>query len=116
MTTENIFNKYCLSYYIKNRKNIETLYRENFRYYYESFAVDSLMIYDFIDVSIASGIVWNQDEFNRDESFIMLNIKAALAGIIWDENKRNEVMMTNSKHIKKAVELMPMAERIIRKN
>jgi hypothetical protein len=46
----------------------------------------------------------------------MLNIKAALAGIIWDENKRNEVMMTNSKHIKKAVELMPMAERIIRKN
>lgn len=116
MTTENIFNKYCLSYYIKNRKNIETLYSENFRYFYESFDVDSLMIYDFIDVSIASGIVWNQDEFNRDKSFIILNIKAALAGIIWDDNKRNEVMMTNSKHIKKAVELMPMAERIIRKN
>ncbi|PKL86384.1 MAG: hypothetical protein CVV22_02640 [Ignavibacteriae bacterium HGW-Ignavibacteriae-1] len=116
MTTENIFNKYCLSYYIKNRKNIETLYRGNFRYYFESFQVDSVMIYDFIDVSIASGIVWDQDEFNTDQNFIILNIKAALAGIIWDENKRNEVMLTNSKHIKKAVELMPMAERIIHKN
>lgn len=116
LTEKNIFNMYCLTYFLRNRKHIETFYRNNFKIFFDTFEPDSKMLDDFSQIAKSTGIIWNDEEYAHDESFISLNIKATLAGIIWDENKRNEVLTSNSKYIKKAVELMPVAERIIHKN
>ncbi len=113
---KNLFNMYCLTYFLGNRKHIETIYKNNFRLYYETFHPDTKMLEDFVKTAKDTGVSWNDEEYSYDESFIRLTIKATLAGIIWDENKRNEILTSNSKYIKKAVELLPVAERIIHRN
>ena len=67
---------------------------------------------DFKNLASSKGIVFNEDEWNRDLDFITTSIKSILARDLWGNNGSMAVWLSTDKQFAKAMELFPEAEKL----
>ncbi len=114
--TKNIFDKNIISklavIYIINNKNISKG-PITFDNYINSFKLDNDLVNELKTLAIAEKIEWDDNSFQQDVDSIKINLQATVAGILWSNNQRNLVLNKNSKYLKKALELFPVAENLL---
>ena len=100
-----IFNRFTVDYVMKNRELISNEY-SNFENFYEQFEVTDEMISDFRSLAEEEGVEWNDEQFQRSEPMIKLQLKALIARNEWSQSEYYRVVMNEDKVIKKAVEIL----------
>jgi carboxyl-terminal processing protease len=101
-----IYNKYLMQFKI--------LYNEDFNSYLHNYLPSDNTVCDLMNLALEDGIDYTDTELSTDREYLKILIKASIAGMIWDISQSRQVIIENTKQIKKAVELMPMAERIVK--
>ncbi|MBE6342613.1 MAG: S41 family peptidase [Lentimicrobiaceae bacterium] len=100
-----IFNRFTVDYVMKNRELISNKYSD-FENFYEQFEVTDEMISDFRSLAEEEGVEWNDEQFQRSEPMIQLQLKALIARNEWSQSEYYRVVMNEDKVIKKAVEIL----------
>ena len=100
-----IFNRFTVDYVMKNRELISNEYSD-FENFYEQFEVTDEMISDFRSLAEEEGVEWNDEQFQRSEPMIKLQLKALIARNEWSQSEYYRVVMNEDKVIKKAVEIL----------
>ena len=100
-----IFNRFTVDYVMKNRELISNKYSD-FENFYEQFEVTDEMISDFRSLAAEEGVEWNDEQFQRSEPMIKLQLKALIARNEWSQSEYYRVVMNEDKVIKKAVEIL----------
>lgn len=100
-----IFNRFTVDYVMKNRELISNKYSD-FENFYEQFEVTDEMISDFRSLAEEEGVEWNDEQFQRSEPMIKLQLKALIARNEWSQAEYYRVVMKEDKVIKKAVEIL----------
>ena len=100
-----IFNRFTVDYVMKNRELISNKYSD-FENFYEQFEVTDEMISDFRSLAEEEGVEWNDEQFQRSEPMIKLQLKALIARNEWSQSEYYRVVMNEDKVIKKAVEIL----------
>lgn len=100
-----IFNRYTVDYVLKNRESISTEFN-NFDNFYDKFEITDTMISDFRNLAEEEGVEWNEDQFERSEPMIKLQLKALIARNEWSQSEYYRVVLNEDKVIKKAVEIL----------
>lgn len=105
LVRKNVFNSYCIDYVLANRDKINKDYSK-FEKYNKDFKIDDTMIEEFKKIAEDKGIVWDDDQFARSADWIKLRIKGMIAQDVWDIDKFYQVVATDDKMIRKAVEII----------
>ncbi len=103
---------WALEYVRKNNKSIQHLYKNNFSAYKNDFVVDDTMLNDFTKFAISRKI-WNVEMYNKDKAVISLDIKSAIAYILWGNNESNQITLENDIFVKTALQNFKNAELLI---
>jgi carboxyl-terminal processing protease len=64
------------------------------------------MIEDFKKLAEEKGVEWNEEQYQRSESMIKLQIKALIARNEWDMEKYYQVVLKEDKVINKAIDVL----------
>lgn len=107
----NLFLQSANSYYDLNKDNLKSSYSD-FLKFRDNFEVSAAMLDDLKSLAESKGVVFNQDEWNRDKDFIAVSIKSIIARNLWGNNGSMAVFLTNDKQFMKALELFPEAEKL----
>ena len=105
LVRKNVFNSYCIDYVLANRDKLNHDYPK-FEKYNNQFEVDAAMIEDLKNVAESKDVKWDDEQFERSETWIKLRIKAMIAQDVWDIDKFYQVVATDDKAIQKAVEII----------
>ena len=105
-----IFNEYISNYH-DNGKKVKEQYSE-FNKFYRDFKVTDKMLADFKKLAESKEVKWNDDEYKTDKEFIITEIKASLASIVWGYDKRVQVFYDIDRQIQKALTLFPEAMKV----
>lgn len=90
---------------MKNRELISNEYSD-FENFYEQFEVTDEMLSDFRSLAEEEDVEWNDEQFQRSEPMIKLQLKALIARNEWSQSEYYRVVMNEDKVIKKAVEIL----------
>jgi len=102
--------------YLENGTKIKSKYNNNFKEFKKDFVISDKMLEDFKNLAISKKIKWNDKDFETDKSFIIGEIKATIASILWGTEARYEIFFSSlDRQVLKALELFPEAERIAKK-
>lgn len=100
-----VFNRFTVDYVMKNRELISNEYSD-FENFYEQFEVTDEMLSDFRSLAEEEDVEWNDEQFQRSEPMIKLQLKALIARNEWSQSEYYRVVMKEDKVIKKAVEIL----------
>lgn len=100
-----IFNRFTVDYVMKNREFLLKDYK-NFKAYNDNFVVTDNMINDFKNLAVEEGIDWNEEQFERSEDMIKLQLKALIARNEWDMKSYYQVISKEDEVIKKAMDVL----------
>lgn len=99
---------------MKNGEDVRKKYENNFRSFLKSFNLTDAEFAEFRKLVESKDIEWNQEEFERDKTFIMTDIKSTLSRIIWDRDRNMQVFYDIDRQFQTALTLFPEAEKISR--
>ena len=107
-----IFLEWALNYIKSNKNDFKNKYSEDFTKFLNDFVITDDIVKDFIQFSISKN-VWNNDMYKIDSEYISNFMKSMIAYIEWGTGKYLQVLSKVDKHIQKAVEKMPEAEKLL---
>ncbi len=105
-----IFNEY-ISNYLDNGKKIKEQYTD-FNDFYKKYNVTEKMLTDFKTLAESKEVKWSDSEYKTDKEFIITEIKASIASIIWGYDKRVQIFYDIDRQIQKALTLFPEAMKV----
>ena len=85
----------------------------NFNDYYNNYHIDNDMMKEFRSYAESSGATWNEEQYSTDGKYIRNTIKGYLARYIWNREKMVQILNSNDRQLLKAIELFPMAEKLL---
>lgn len=100
-----IFNRFTVDYVMKNRELISKEYND-FNNFYNKFEITDSIISDFRKLAEDEGVEWNEEQYQRSEPMIKLQLKALIARNEWDMEKYYQIVLKEDKAINKAVEIL----------
>lgn len=112
LQNKGVFLEFALSYVEPQKQKFEDKYLRNIDLFLKEFQVDDKMLNEFITLAKSKNI-WNEVMFDKDEQYIRVFLKAAIAHLLWENQGFYQVMYSIDNVIKKALELMPLAEKMI---
>ena len=98
-------NRFTLEYVMEHRSEIARQYSD-FEMFNEKFNVSESMIEDFKKFAEKEGVTWNEEQFERSEPLIKLQIKALIARNEWEMENYYQVVLQEDKVVKKAMEIL----------
>ena len=98
-------NRFTLEYVMEHRNEIARQYSD-FEMFNEKFNVSESMIEDFKKFAEKEGVIWNEEQFERSEPLIKLQIKALIARNEWEMENYYQVVLQEDKVVKKAMEIL----------
>lgn len=107
----NLFLEYANDYYTANKESIKSSYPDYIKFR-DGFNVSEGMLSDFKSLAEKKGIVFNQEQWDRDLSFIQTSIKSIIARDIWGNNGSMAVFLATDEQFQRALELFPEAEKL----
>ncbi len=105
LVRKGVFNKYTVDYVMQYREKLKQQYPD-IHAYNERFTVDGDMIAAFKDMAEKEKIEWKEEDFQRSEHFVRLQIKALIARNVWDMQQYYQVTLTEDPGLKKAMEIL----------
>ena len=100
---------------VSNGDSIIDNYLNDYKSYYNNFEIDDKVIENLRYCAELNGIIWDNDKFMMDNELIKVSIKSLIAGMVWTNNEKYRIINSKSTLLKKAVEIMPVAEKILDK-
>ncbi len=98
-------NRFTTDYGLKHRDEIKTQYGD-----FENFNKDFVVGKDLIDGLKAAAkeakVEWDDEQFNRSEKFLLLQIKALIARNVWETQQYYQVMSSADTGVQKALEVL----------
>jgi len=107
----NLFLEYTNNYYEAYKDRLRSEYSDYIKFR-DGFSISDNMLNDLKNLATQKGVVFNEEQWNRDLDFIKISIKSILARDIWGNNGSMAVFLTVDKQFNKAVELFPEAENL----
>jgi carboxyl-terminal processing protease len=107
----NLFLEYANAYFDINRENIKSSYSDYIKFR-DNFSISDGMLNDFKSLAASKGVIFNDDQWNRDLDFIKTSIKSILARDIWGNNGSMAVWLATDKQFDRAMQLFPEAEKL----
>ena len=105
-----IFNSFMLEYADKNRSAINSRFR-TFDEFKEKFKFSGEEIASFIKKGEDSGVKFNQEQYKKSESEILLGLKALLANNLWQTNEYFRIINEDDNVIAEAMKVITSKER-----
>ena len=105
LVRKGVFNKYTVDYAMANRENLKKQYPE-FSQFNKDFQITDAMMEEVKAVAEKEKVTWNDEEYQRSEKYIKLQIKALIARNVWEMQQYYEVTLTEDPTIKKAMEVV----------
>ena len=105
LVRKGILNRFTLEYVMEYREDILSKYVD-FERYNKEFAISSSMMEDFVKFAEKEGVAWNEEQFQRSEPLIELQLKALIARNEWDMESYYQVVLQEDKVVNKAVEIL----------
>lgn len=105
LVRKGVFNKYTVDYAMQHRDELKKEYPE-FSQYNKNFAVSKAMIDAIKELAANEKVEWNDEEFQRSEKYIRLQIKALIARNVWEMQQYYEVTLKEDPTIAKAVDVL----------
>ena len=102
---KSVFNSYTVDYVMENRDLLAKEYGD-FENFNANFNVTDSMIESFKKLAEEKGVEWNEEQYQRSESMIKLQIKALIARNEWDMEKYYQVVLKEDKVINKAIDIL----------
>lgn len=107
----NLFLEYTNSYYSSNSDKIKSTYADYMKFR-DNFEITPNMLEDLKALAASKGVVFNEEQWNRDLGFIQTSIKSIIARNIWGNNGSMAVFLATDEQFQKAMELFPEAEKL----
>ena len=105
LVRKGVFNKYTVDYAMQHRDELKKEYPE-FSQYNKNFVVNKAMIDAIKELAANEKVEWNDEEFQRSEKYIRLQIKALIARNVWEMQQYYEVTLKEDPTIAKAVDVL----------
>ena len=105
LVRKGVFNKYTVDYAMQHRDQLKAKYPD-FNQYNQQFEVDSLMIDAMKTIADKEKVEWNEEQYQRSEKYIKLQIKAMIARNVWEMQQYYEVTLTEDPTIRKALDVI----------
>jgi len=102
---KNVFNSFTLEYYDKNRTLLNSTYK-SFDDYQKKFEFSSDDIKTFIAKGETEGIKFNEEQFNKSKSEMLLILKGLVATNIWNTSEYFQIINENDRVIDKALNVI----------
>ncbi len=110
---KNLHEKFILEYYQQKKDSLKKAFNDNFDNYLNEFEISDILFSEFLEKASTSDYKISSTDVAADAKHFKTLMKARLAQYIWDEQKMKLVLLNNSEHLKKAIELMPVAIQIL---
>ena len=105
LVRKGVFNKYTVDYAMQHRDQLKALYPD-FSQYNKDFEVDSVIMDAFKTLAAKEKVEWNDEQYQRSEKYIKLQIKALIARNVWEMQQYYEVTLTEDPTIRKALDVI----------
>jgi len=113
LVDKNVLLKVALDYAVANGDSLLNHYGKDYPAFYHNFNFDSSIDQNLMHFALTNNLEWDEAKFKRDKDLIYVSVKSILAGMIWSNNEKYQIINTASSQLKKAIEIMPVAEKII---
>lgn len=100
-----IFNRFTVDYVMKNRKTLLDIYHD-FDDFNSKFVVTDSMIQEFRKLAEEEGVEWNEEQYQRSEPMIKLQLKALIARNEWDMEKYYQVVIKEDHMVNAALDIL----------
>lgn len=107
----NLFLEYTNAYYSANSDKLKSGYADYIKFR-DNFEVSQNMLDDLKALAASKGVVFNEEQWNRDLSFIQTSIKSIIARNLWGNNGSMAVFLATDEQFQKALQLFPEAEKL----
>ena len=98
-------NRFTTDYALKHRDEIKAQYGD-FDNFNKDFVVGQDLINGLKKAAEEAKVEWNEEQFNRSEKFLLLQIKALIARNVWETQEYYRVMASTDPGIQKAIEIL----------
>ena len=98
-------NRFTTDYALKHRDEIKAQYGD-FDNYNKDFIVGQDLINGLKKAAEDAKVEWNEEQFNRSEKFLLLQIKALIARNVWETQQYYQVMASSDPGVQKAIEIL----------
>ena len=105
LVRKSVFNRYTVDYAMEYRNKLKAEYPD-FSQFNKNFEISDKMMEDFKAVAAKEKVEWNEEQYQRSEKYIKLQIKALIARNVWEMQQYYEVTLTEDPTIKKALEVI----------
>lgn len=113
LINKNILVKAAIDFMLHKGDSLIEYYYDNYQEFYNKFEVDGKTLHNLKYYAEINKIDWEDDSYFRDEDLIKVSIKSIIAGLIWSNNEKYQIFNSKSNQFQKAVEVMPVAEKIL---
>ena len=98
-------NRFTTDYALKHRDEIKAQYGD-FENFNKDFVVGQDLVNGLKKAAEEAKVEWNEEQFNRSEKFLLLQIKALIARNVWETQEYYRVMASTDPGIQKAIEIL----------
>ena len=98
-------NRFTTDYALKHRDEIKAQYGD-FDNFNKDFVVGQDLVNGLKKAAEEAKVEWNEEQFNRSEKFLLLQIKALIARNVWETQEYYRVMASTDPGIQKAIEIL----------
>ena len=98
-------NRFTTDYALKHRDEIKAQYGD-FDNYNKNFVVGQDLVNGLKKAAEDANVEWNEEQFNRSEKFLLLQIKALIARNVWETQQYYQVMASSDPGVQKAIEIL----------
>ena len=105
LVRKGVFNKYTVDYAMLHRDELKSVYPD-FSQYLDGFQVDETMVNKMKEMAIQEKVKWNEEEYQRSEKYIKLQVKALIARNVWEMQQYYEVTLREDPVIAKAIQVL----------
>lgn len=110
---KNLHEKFMIEYYQQNKDSLKNTFAKSFDDYLNNYQISNELFNEFLSKISTPDYPINLVDVANDANHFKTIMKARLANFIWDEQKMKFVLLNDSDHLKKAIELMPVAIQIL---
>ena len=110
---KNLHEKFVIEYYQQNKDSLKYFFAKDFDNYLSNYQISDELFNEFLSKISTPDYPINIADVASDANHFKTIMKARLANFIWDEQKMKFVLLNDSDHLKKAIELMPVAIQIL---
>ena len=105
LVRKGILNRFAIEYVMENRDALLAQYVD-FDKFNEDFVVTDSIMDDFKKFAEKEGVTWNEEQFERSEPLVKLQLKALVARNEWNMENYYQVILQEDKMVNKAVEIL----------